>query len=93
MSIVIMIIAILINLINYKVRDDQWLGVAVSSQGPGGKAIVCAHRYTRYIIISRMVMTMIIITILMMIVAIRHSLVHSSFIHSSLNWINIFLLV
>ena len=97
MSIVIMIIAILINLINYKVRDDQWLGVAVSSQGPGGKAIVCAHRYTRYIIISRMVMVMIIITILMinlmMIVAIRHSLVHSSFIHSSFIWINIFLLV
>ena len=33
----------------HQVRDDQWLGVAVSSQGPGGKAIVCAHRYTRYI--------------------------------------------
>ena len=30
-----------------EVRSDQWLGVAVSSQGPGGKVIVCAHRYTR----------------------------------------------
>ena len=30
-----------------EIRDDQWLGVAVSSQGPGGKVIVCAHRYTR----------------------------------------------
>ena len=30
-----------------EIRSDQWLGVAVSSQGPGGKVIVCAHRYTR----------------------------------------------
>lgn len=30
-----------------EIRNDQWLGVAVSSQGPGGKVIVCAHRYTR----------------------------------------------
>ena len=35
------------HLARHQVRDDQWLGVAVSSQGPGGKAIVCAHRYTR----------------------------------------------
>ncbi|XP_023336836.1 integrin alpha-PS1, partial [Eurytemora carolleeae] len=28
-------------------RDGQWLGVAVNSQGPGKKVIVCAHRYER----------------------------------------------
>ena len=48
-----------------EIRNDQWLGVAVTSQGPGtwhwifinsqlintilpgGKVMVCAHRYTR----------------------------------------------
>jgi len=29
-----------------EIKDGQWLGVAISSQGPGGKVIVCAHRYT-----------------------------------------------
>ncbi|XP_078260080.1 integrin alpha-6-like isoform X2 [Rhinoraja longicauda] len=26
-------------------KDDQWMGVSVESQGPGGKVLVCAHRY------------------------------------------------
>ncbi|RWS30056.1 integrin alpha-ps-like protein [Leptotrombidium deliense] len=26
-------------------KDDQWLGVTVKSQGPGGFVMVCAHRY------------------------------------------------
>lgn len=26
-------------------KDNQWLGVSVSSQGPGQFAVVCAHRY------------------------------------------------
>ena len=27
-----------------ELKDGQWLGVEVKSQGPGGKVIVCAHR-------------------------------------------------
>ncbi|XP_051514484.1 integrin alpha-6 [Myxocyprinus asiaticus] len=26
-------------------RENQWLGVRVQSQGPGGKVVTCAHRY------------------------------------------------
>ncbi|XP_075033332.1 integrin alpha-3 isoform X2 [Mixophyes fleayi] len=26
--------------------EDMWLGVTVESQGPGGRVLVCAHRYT-----------------------------------------------
>lgn len=26
-------------------KEDQWLGVTVKSQGPGGFVMVCAHRY------------------------------------------------
>ena len=29
-----------------ELKDGQWLGVEVKSQGPGGKVIVCAHRYS-----------------------------------------------
>ncbi|KAM3604567.1 uncharacterized protein V6R79_013194 [Siganus canaliculatus] len=29
-------------------KDDQWMGVTVSSQGPGGKVLTCAHRYQRW---------------------------------------------
>lgn len=29
-----------------EIKDGQWLGVSVKSQGPGGKVVVCAHRYT-----------------------------------------------
>ncbi|CAL4109248.1 unnamed protein product, partial [Meganyctiphanes norvegica] len=28
-----------------EIKDDQWMGVTVKSQGPGGKVLVCAHRY------------------------------------------------
>ncbi|CAJ1071992.1 integrin alpha-6-like isoform X1 [Xyrichtys novacula] len=28
-------------------KDNQWMGVSVSSQGPGGKVLTCAHRYQR----------------------------------------------
>ncbi|XP_078280460.1 integrin alpha-3b isoform X2 [Rhinoraja longicauda] len=28
-------------------KEDQWLGVTVASQGPGGKVLVCAHRYEK----------------------------------------------
>ncbi|KAL0883105.1 hypothetical protein ABMA27_016566 [Loxostege sticticalis] len=30
-----------------EIKEGQWLGVSVSSQGPGKKAVVCAHRYIR----------------------------------------------
>ncbi|KAM6948348.1 integrin alpha-6-like [Aplochiton taeniatus] len=28
-------------------KENQWMGVTVSSQGPGGKILTCAHRYQR----------------------------------------------
>ncbi|XP_060900393.1 integrin alpha-6-like isoform X1 [Labrus mixtus] len=28
-------------------KENQWMGVSVSSQGPGGKILTCAHRYQR----------------------------------------------
>lgn len=28
-----------------EIKEGQWLGVSVRSQGPGKKAVVCAHRY------------------------------------------------
>lgn len=28
-------------------KENQWMGVTVSSQGPGGKIVTCAHRYER----------------------------------------------
>ncbi|KAK8740447.1 hypothetical protein OTU49_002915 [Cherax quadricarinatus] len=28
-----------------EIKDDQWLGVTLKSQKPGGKILVCAHRY------------------------------------------------
>ncbi|XP_073956802.1 integrin alpha-PS1-like isoform X3 [Choristoneura fumiferana] len=30
-----------------EIKNGQWLGVSVRSQGPGMKAVVCAHRYIR----------------------------------------------
>lgn len=27
-----------------EIKEGQWLGVSVRSQGPGKKAVVCAHR-------------------------------------------------
>ena len=32
--------------VSSEIKDGQWLGVEVKSQGEGGKVIVCAHRYT-----------------------------------------------
>ncbi|MCJ8733736.1 hypothetical protein PDJAM_G00226990, partial [Pangasius djambal] len=29
-------------------RENQWMGVQVKSQGPGGKVVVCAHRYQQW---------------------------------------------
>lgn len=29
-------------------KEDQWMGVRVRSQGPGGDVVVCAHRYQRW---------------------------------------------
>ncbi|XP_043990034.1 integrin alpha-6-like [Gambusia affinis] len=28
-----------------EIKENQWMGVSVRSQGPGGKIITCAHRY------------------------------------------------
>uniref|UniRef100_H9GMY2 Integrin subunit alpha 6 n=1 Tax=Anolis carolinensis TaxID=28377 RepID=H9GMY2_ANOCA len=28
-------------------KEDQWMGVTVQSQGPGGKIVTCAHRYEK----------------------------------------------
>ncbi|XP_023283887.1 integrin alpha-6-like isoform X2 [Seriola lalandi dorsalis] len=28
-------------------KENQWMGVIVNSQGPGGKIVTCAHRYQR----------------------------------------------
>uniref|UniRef100_A0A673AFB4 Integrin alpha-2 domain-containing protein n=1 Tax=Sphaeramia orbicularis TaxID=375764 RepID=A0A673AFB4_9TELE len=28
-------------------KENQWMGVTVQSQGPGGKIVTCAHRYQR----------------------------------------------
>lgn len=30
--------------VNSELKNGQWLGVEVQSQGEGGKVIVCAHR-------------------------------------------------
>ncbi|XP_054888668.1 integrin alpha-6-like [Poeciliopsis prolifica] len=29
-------------------KENQWMGVSVNSQGPGGKIITCAHRYQEF---------------------------------------------
>ncbi|XP_014868820.1 PREDICTED: integrin alpha-6-like isoform X1 [Poecilia mexicana] len=30
-----------------EIKEDQWMGVSVQSQGPGGKVVTCAHRYQK----------------------------------------------
>ncbi|XP_068427158.1 integrin alpha-6-like isoform X2 [Clinocottus analis] len=30
---------------NTESKENQWMGVTVNSQGPGGKVVTCAHRY------------------------------------------------
>jgi len=32
--------------ISSEIKEDQWLGVSLNSQGAGGRVIVCAHRYS-----------------------------------------------
>ncbi|KAJ1188208.1 hypothetical protein NDU88_004971 [Pleurodeles waltl] len=32
---------------NKESRENQWMGVSVQSQGPGGKVVTCAHRYEK----------------------------------------------
>ncbi|XP_029381094.1 integrin alpha-6-like [Echeneis naucrates] len=32
---------------NVESKENQWMGVTVNSQGPGGKIVTCAHRYQR----------------------------------------------
>uniref|UniRef100_A0A4W4EFD4 Integrin alpha-2 domain-containing protein n=1 Tax=Electrophorus electricus TaxID=8005 RepID=A0A4W4EFD4_ELEEL len=33
-------------------KSDQWMGVTVQSQGPGGKIVTCAHRYQRRLFVN-----------------------------------------
>ncbi|XP_040912374.1 integrin alpha-6 isoform X2 [Toxotes jaculatrix] len=33
-------------------KQDQWMGVTVQSQGPGGKIVTCAHRYQRRLFVN-----------------------------------------
>ncbi|KAM9287490.1 integrin alpha-6 isoform 1-T1 [Morus bassanus] len=32
---------------NVESKEDQWMGVTVQSQGPGGNVVTCAHRYEK----------------------------------------------
>ncbi|XP_068602548.1 integrin alpha-6 [Brachionichthys hirsutus] len=38
--------------INVENKEDQWMGVMVQSQGPGGKIVTCAHRYQRRLFVN-----------------------------------------
>nr|XP_020452044.1 integrin alpha-6 isoform X2 [Monopterus albus] len=33
-------------------KENQWMGVTVQSQGPGGKVVTCAHRYQRRLFVN-----------------------------------------
>ncbi|XP_041752527.1 integrin alpha-6 isoform X1 [Coregonus clupeaformis] len=33
-------------------KENQWMGVTVNSQGPGGKIVTCAHRYQRRLFVN-----------------------------------------
>uniref|UniRef100_A0A8C5N733 Integrin alpha-6-like n=1 Tax=Gouania willdenowi TaxID=441366 RepID=A0A8C5N733_GOUWI len=33
-------------------KENQWMGVTVQSQGPGGKIVTCAHRYRRRLFVN-----------------------------------------
>uniref|UniRef100_A0A8C7N9X0 Integrin subunit alpha 6 n=1 Tax=Oncorhynchus kisutch TaxID=8019 RepID=A0A8C7N9X0_ONCKI len=33
-------------------KENQWMGVTVNSQGPGGKIVTCAHRYQRRLFVD-----------------------------------------
>ncbi|XP_053554416.1 integrin alpha-6 isoform X1 [Bombina bombina] len=34
-------------------KENQWMGVSVQSQGPGGKVVTCAHRYEKRRLVNR----------------------------------------
>uniref|UniRef100_A0A3Q3VLA2 Uncharacterized protein n=1 Tax=Mola mola TaxID=94237 RepID=A0A3Q3VLA2_MOLML len=38
--------------INVENKENQWMGVTVQSQGPGGKIVTCAHRYQRRLFVN-----------------------------------------
>ncbi|XP_024919730.1 integrin alpha-6 isoform X2 [Cynoglossus semilaevis] len=38
--------------VRYENKEDQWMGVTVQSQGPGGKIVTCAHRYQRRLFVN-----------------------------------------
>ncbi|XP_048882034.1 integrin alpha-6 isoform X2 [Brienomyrus brachyistius] len=38
--------------LNLEYKEDQWMGVTVHSQGPGGKIVTCAHRYQRRLFVN-----------------------------------------
>ncbi|KGL72406.1 Integrin alpha-6, partial [Tinamus guttatus] len=35
-------------------KEDQWMGVTVQSQGPGGNVVTCAHRYEKRQLVNTM---------------------------------------
>ncbi|KAM9850652.1 integrin alpha-6 [Aulostomus maculatus] len=35
-----------------EIKENQWMGVTVQSQGPGGKIVTCAHRYQRRLFVN-----------------------------------------
>ncbi|KAI1884846.1 hypothetical protein AGOR_G00214040 [Albula goreensis] len=38
--------------LNVENKENQWMGVTVHSQGPGGKIVTCAHRYQRRLFVN-----------------------------------------
>ncbi|XP_076839289.1 integrin alpha-6b isoform X2 [Brachyhypopomus gauderio] len=38
--------------VNSESKSNQWMGVTVQSQGPGGKIVTCAHRYQRRLFVK-----------------------------------------
>uniref|UniRef100_A0A8C7LE24 Integrin, alpha 6b n=1 Tax=Oncorhynchus kisutch TaxID=8019 RepID=A0A8C7LE24_ONCKI len=38
--------------VNTESKENQWMGVTVNSQGPGGKIVTCAHRYQRRLFVN-----------------------------------------
>lgn len=38
--------------LNNENKQNQWMGVTVKSQGPGGKILACAHRYQRRLFVG-----------------------------------------
>nr|XP_033800640.1 integrin alpha-6 isoform X2 [Geotrypetes seraphini] len=38
--------------LNSESKENQWMGVSVQSQGPGGKIVTCAHRYEKRLYVN-----------------------------------------